>query len=60
MIFQSLIALALIVFIIAAWFVYEFVIKLYLVANKLKKMDPSLKIYITPLTGLNGLQKKCV
>lgn len=23
-------------------------------------MDPGLKIYISPLTGLNGVQKKCV
>ena len=35
-------------------------IKLYIVANKLKKMDPGLKLYISPFTGLNGVQKRCV
>lgn len=60
MLFETLLGLALVILVLAGWFVYEFIIKLYIIANRLKKMDPTLKIYVSPFTGLNGVQKKCV
>ena len=42
------------------YILYEFVIKIYVVANSLKKMDPSLKLFVSPFTGLLGVQKKCI
>jgi len=37
--------------------VYMFFIKIYLDAARFKKMDPNLKIFIAPFTGLQGVQK---
>lgn len=42
---------------IFAYFIYHFFIRIYLEAARFKKMDPTLKIYITPFSGLAGLQK---
>lgn len=60
MIFESIIVVGILILFFLAWFVYQFIFKLYIVAAKLKKMDPTLKNYISPFTGLNGVQKKCV
>ena len=38
--------------------VYHLVIKIYLAANQFKKMDPDLKCYIAPFSGMLGVQQK--
>ena len=38
--------------------VYHLVIKIYLAAWQFKKMDPSLKTYIAPFSGMLGVQKE--
>ena len=60
MIFNILLTISALVLLFVLWVVYEFIIKIYWIAYKLKKMDPSLKLYIKPITGLNGVQTKCV
>ena len=37
---------------------YHLVIKIYLAAWQFKKMDPSLKTYIAPFSGMLGVQKE--
>lgn len=37
--------------------VYMFIIKIYIDAAKFRKMDPSLKTFIAPFTGIQGVQK---
>lgn len=39
------------------YIVYMFVIKIYLDAAKFRKMDPSLKTFMAPFTGIQGVQK---
>lgn len=46
------IPLALILYVI-----YMFVIKIYLDAAKFKKMDPTLKTFMAPFSGIQGVQK---
>jgi hypothetical protein len=41
-----------------AYVLYAFIIKIYWTAAQFKRMDPSLKTFITPFVGLIGLQKK--
>ena len=41
-----------------AFLVYHLVIKIYLAANQFKKMDPNLKCYIAPFSGMLGVQQK--
>jgi hypothetical protein len=36
---------------------YHFIVKIYIAAAKFKKMDPTLKVFVAPFTGLLGLQK---
>ena len=55
-----LLILALVVLAIISYIIWEFIIKINLTAKKLQKMDPSLKIYTVPFTGLLGVQKKCI
>ncbi len=43
--------------VLVAVLVYYFLIRIYLVAKRYKRMDPTLKTFITPFTGLVGLQK---
>jgi hypothetical protein len=42
---------------VLAYLVYHLVIKIYLTAWQFKKMDPSLKFYIAPFSGMLGVQK---
>lgn len=42
---------------IALYLLYHLVIKIYLVAWQFKKMDPTLKFYIAPFSGMLGLQQ---
>ena len=39
---------------------YEFVLKLKITVGKFKKMDPTIKIFTSPFTGLLGVQKNCI
>lgn len=39
------------------YIVYQFLIKIYIDAAKFKKMDPDLKLFVSPFTGLLGLQR---
>jgi len=36
---------------------YMFFIRIYIYAARFKKMDPTLKVFMTPFTGLLGVQK---
>jgi hypothetical protein len=47
-------------FILVSYVVYQLFIKIYLDAAKFKKMDPNLKVFIAPFSGLLGVQKKNV
>lgn len=40
------------------YLLYHLVIKIYLVAWQFKKMDPTLKFYIAPFSGMLGLQQE--
>lgn len=40
------------------YLLYHLVIKIYLVAWQFKKMDPTLKFYIAPFSGMLGLQQQ--
>lgn len=42
---------------IMLYIVYMFFIKIYIDAAKIKKMDPELKLYIAPFSGVQGVQK---
>ena len=42
------------------YILYHFVIKIYIDANRFKKMDSETKIFVSPFFGLLGLQKKCL
>lgn len=37
--------------------VYMFFIKIYIDAARFRKMDPSLKTFISPFSGIQGVQK---
>ena len=37
---------------------YHLVIKIYIAAHQFKKMDPDLKCYIAPFSGMLGVQQK--
>lgn len=43
---------------IVLYFIYQFFIKIYLEANRFKKMDPNIKILTKPIFGLLGIQQK--
>jgi hypothetical protein len=47
-------------FILVSYVVYQLFIKIHLDAAKFKKMDPNLKVFIAPFSGLLGVQKKNV
>lgn len=49
-----------IVLLFILYVLYEFVIRLNLTVSKFKKMDPTIKIFTSPFTGLLGVQKKCI
>jgi hypothetical protein len=46
------------VLVILAYLVYHLVIKIYLAAHQFKKMDPEIKCYIAPFSGMLGVQRK--
>jgi hypothetical protein len=54
----SIISLLILLFVL--YVVYEFVIKLNMTVGKFKKMDPTIKIFTSPFTGLLGVQKNCI
>jgi hypothetical protein len=39
------------------YFIYHFFIRIYLVAARFKKIDPSLKLLTNPIFGLLGVQQ---
>jgi hypothetical protein len=43
---------------IILYFIYNFYIRIYVVANKFKKMEPSIKILVNPVFGLLGVQQE--
>lgn len=49
--------LALVPIIIILYIVYMFFIKIYIDAAKFRKMDPTLKTFNAPFSGLLGVQK---
>lgn len=53
LLYLALIPVALVVYII-----YMFTIKIYIDAARFKKMDPEIKTFVAPFSGLIGLQKK--
>ena len=50
--------LLLIPLLLVLYVVYHFSIRIYLVARQFKKMDPGLKVLITPFVGLLGRQRE--
>lgn len=48
------------VLLLLLYVIYEFVIKLNMTVGKFKKMDPTIKIFTSPFTGLLGVQKNCI
>lgn len=36
---------------------YMFIIKIHIEAARFKKMDPKLKVFVAPFSGLQGVQK---
>ena len=42
------------------WITYQFLVKIYIDGYRFKRMDPRLKVFIAPFSGLIGIQKKCV
>lgn len=46
-------------FILALLYViYMFLIKIYIDAARFKKMDPNLKLFVAPFSGLQGVQQR--
>lgn len=43
---------------IIAYTLYMFLVRIYTEAARFKKMDPSLKLFIAPFSGLQGVQKQ--
>ena len=43
--------------IIVLYVIYMFFIKIYIDAARFRKMDPNLKIFIAPFSGIQGVQK---
>ena len=43
---------------LALYLLYHLVVKIYLVAWQFKKMDPTLKFYIAPFSGMLGVQQE--
>lgn len=39
---------------------YRFFIHIYIEAWRYKRMDPALKIFVSPLAGLLSVQRKCL
>jgi hypothetical protein len=39
------------------YIIYMFFIKIYLDASKFRRMDPTLKTFISPFSGIQGVQK---
>ena len=39
---------------------YQFLVKIYIDANRFKKMDSTLQVFVAPFSGLIGIQKECV
>ncbi len=39
------------------YIVYQFFIRIYIDGNRFKRMDPNLKVFIAPFSGLIGLQR---
>jgi len=56
-IIYTLLAIA---FLVVSYVFYQLFIKIHLDAAKFKKMDPNLKVFIAPFSGLLGVQKKNV
>jgi hypothetical protein len=54
----SIICLLVLLFVL--YVVYEFVIKLNMSVSRFKKMDPAIRIFTSPFTGLLGVQKNCI
>lgn len=46
-------------FVFAAYFFYKFYVSLWLNVRRYKAMDPSLKVFVKPLTGLQSIQQEC-
>ena len=60
MLTNLILATSLLIVSVVLYVLYNFVIKIYLDANRFKKMDPETKIFVSPFFGLLGLQKKCL
>jgi|JI6StandDraft_1071083.scaffolds.fasta_scaffold57022_5 cytochrome P450 len=42
------------------WLFYRFFIRIYLEAARYKKMDPTLKVFVSPMSGLLKVQRQCL
>ena len=50
--------IALILASILAYTLYMFLVRIYIEASRFKKMDPNLKLFIAPFSGLQGVQQQ--
>ena len=42
------------------WIFYRFFIRIYIEAWQYKRMDPTLKVFVAPMSGLLKVQKNCL
>lgn len=55
---MSLFYLLLPILLAVLYVVYMFLIKIYIDARRFQKMDPNLKLFVAPFSGLQGVQQK--
>jgi hypothetical protein len=55
---EYLIILPALILILLAYLFYHLILKIYIAAWRFKKMDPSLKVYIAPFSGMLRVQRE--